>query len=322
MRIMTRFIALPIPAIIVCCAFLTACGGNRMTSVPLYIPSGPVSERILNEARIAGNIAFGLYQNGQYQQALTGYQTALSNLFLIDHEQEIANIRHNIAHIYIALAQYDKAQKETDLALDANRRFGFAGRIALNLATSARISERKKNPDPDKALALYREAILILFNNSGSRNDLAVQYNNCGYLLLGQKKYPEAIAEFSQAIRYAVSENFYAEIAAGYSGIGLANLAIGKPGDALVAFTSALNADKATENSPAIAQDLKNMGKACEALNKQELALEYYDRALRINMALRRFDRVRTDVEDLIRIQTALGNTEAVANLKRVLKDL
>lgn len=312
-------VALSLASVLVM-ALLAACGSSRMTAVPLYVPSGPVSERILSEARIAGNIAFGLYQNGQYRQALSGYQTALSNLFLIDHEQEIANIRHNLAQVYLALADYDKAQKETETALAANRRFGFATRVALNLATSAMISDRRGRPDA--ALALYREAIVILVNNSGSLRDLAIQYNNCGYLLLGQKKYPEAIPEFNQALRYALSDDAHAEIAASYSGIGRAQLALGQAEAALVSFSSALNADKATENSLAIAQDLKDIGRAWEALLQPEKAVGFYDRALRINTSLRRFDRMRKDINDLIRVQTGIGNTKAAAELRQVLRDL
>lgn len=297
-----------------------ACKSNRMRAVPLYVPKGPVNELIFNEARIAGNIAFGLYQKGQYRQALSGYQVTLSNLFLIDHEQEIANTRHNLAQVYLALGEYDQAQREAETALAANRRFGFATRVALDLATLAMLNERRGRPG--RALALYREAIVTLADNNGLARDLAIQYNNCGYLLLNQKKHLEAIAEFKLALRYALADEAHAEIAAAYRGIGRAQLALNAPEAALSSFVSALNADKAIEDSPAIAQSLKDIARAWEALGQLQNALEFYERALRINTSLQRFDRIKKDIGDLIRVQTALGNTKAIVELRQVLYDL
>jgi len=297
-----------------------ACSSDRMNAVAFYVPKGQVSERLVSESRIASTTAYGLYRSGQYLRALASYETSLSNLQMIDHEQEIANVRHNMASVHIALGNYRQAQNELDQALEANRRFGFAARVALNLAACGTIAERQKKPDD--ALAKYLEALRILQANEGAPGDIAQQYNNIGYVLRALKKHDEAIRYFTVGLRFSIPENLYGLIGEAYSGIGECYLALAQPALALTAFTSALNADKASENSLAIAADMKNLGLTDEALGMLPRAVAWFEKAIRINTSLKRLDRALADVDNLIRVQTALKNAVAVAELKRLRREI
>jgi len=295
---------------------LLSCGGSSKRTVPDYVPAGPVQERILKEARIYEANAFDQYEKREYRISVENYQTALSYLTLIDNQQEIALVRHNMANVLIAANNLTRAETELELALRANRGFGYPLPSAANLASLGTIYEERA--DLEKALSYYREALELLQKNRGASGAIARQHNNCGYILLKQGKREEAEEQFQIALRRAKSANAHAEVGAAYNGIGECQFARKQTDFAVNAFANALTANKAAESSEDIAISLKNLARAYEALGDTENAIDHAERAYNINSILHLDARVRDDLDDLIRLHTVAGNTARAAEYKRL----
>jgi tetratricopeptide (TPR) repeat protein len=325
---------IPISIFLIAAALIAcvSCSGRATRADPPYRPGGPVNERILNDARTLARGAFDQYERGMYRRSLASYQTVLSNLFLIDHQEEIAFVRHNMANTLIALRHLDRAEEELRLSRQANESFGprFAPRVAANLGSLGTIYEERGQFD--RALSHYREALTILKRNNGSANAIARQHNNCGFILLRQGRPEEAGAEFRLALRFANPANVYLEVGTAFSGIGRCQLALNMPDRALISFSNALTANKAAEAPAEIAASLKDLARAYEALGDPQKAIEHHDRALQVNLQLWLRDRItadttiisrlNADIRDLVRLHTAAGNTTAVQQLRPIIDDL
>jgi tetratricopeptide (TPR) repeat protein len=297
---------------------ILSCGGSSAGVKPDYVPAGPVQERILTEARVYEANAFDQYENRDYQPAIGNYQTALRLLTLIDNQQEIALVRHNMANVLIALHNHTGAENEIELSLRANRSFEYPLRIAANLASLGTIYEARS--DLDKALSYYSEALDLLLKNRGSANMTARQYNNCGYILLKQKKYDEAKKQFDLALSKAKSAYAHLEAGAAYSGIGKYQFEMKQMDLALRSFGNALIAYKAAESSENIAISLKDLALTYEAQGDTGKAIDHTERAYNINRMLQLENRWRQDLDVLIRLHTNAGNTARAEEYRRLLR--
>ena len=306
MRTTVRITLFLIAAALLC----AACGNSTK---PSYTPRGPVNEFILNEARTETRNAFDSYERGLYEQSLVSYENVLNKLHLIDNQEEIAFVRHNMANTLIALGKLDRAEKELRLSLKANESFGLGPRVAANQGSLGTIYEAKGQLDP--ALAYYREALETLKKNKGGAVAFARQYNNCGFILLKQGKHEEAMKEFELARKYAAPANAYLELGTAFSGIGKCQSALGKHELAKPAFLDALTAHKAAEAPLEIAANLKDLSRTYEKLGEREEAIDHGERALRINDQFKLLERLKTDYDDLLRLHAAAGNTGRIKEL-------
>jgi len=326
-----------IPFILMALA-LASCGGSPATRAEaVYTPIGPVNDRILTEARTEAVIAYDNYEKGNYSKSYESYQIVLTKLYQIDNQEEAALVRHNMANVLIAQKNYRQAEEELNFSLRVNRRLGgdaalraehrseFARREAANLASLGTIHEERG--ELDLALGNYREACELMEKHDAGKALIARQHNNCGYVLLKQAgrageeeqkkaKAEEAAREFRLALEFSRQVNDYPEIGSAFSGVARCQLAVGRPDLALISFTSALNANKAAEAPLAIAASLKDLARTHERVNDTEKAIDCHERALLINNSLKLYDRIRIDLDDLIRLHNAAGNTARVQELR------
>lgn len=289
-------------------------------TVRIFKPDGPARQQLLNKARVMSSVAFDNFQNGFLKKALDNYQSAVSNLTLIDNTIEIGRVYSNIGSVYIKMGNYTAARDWLSRALAIGKRYGDLVLQSDALNTLGLSYEVTTNFA--KALENYREIIKLIPPKREYYHILSKQFNNIGYLLYLGKEYTKAIQHFLRSIQFNRENRDLLVLAESYTYLGECYIALNRLQPALIYFLNALNADKANENPPGIAANLKNMGRVYMLLQRPGKAVQFFERAVQINLHLKLHSRVIKDLEYLITAARRSGLQQKADEYSRFLEKL
>lgn len=304
--IFKQFVLIAIPVLFICCGEKKPQNGNA--NIYIIKPHTPSRQMILNKARVLSSIAFDNFQNGLFKKALDSYQSAISNLTLIDNHLEIGRVYNNIGSVYLKTGKVNKAREWLTKAYKTGKRFNDIA-LQSEALNNIGLSWEIKN-DYSKALGNYRKIIRLVPPQRKYFHILSKQFNNVGYLLYLGKKYRPAIQHFIRSINFNKRNTDLNILAESYTYLGECYLNLKQTKLSLVYFVNALKTDKLNENPLGIAANLKNIGRVYLFMDKADQAVQYFERAVKINVQLKRYRRVIRDLEYLIEATKKTGDTK------------
>lgn len=289
-----------------------SCAGARTArpeppTISRYRPDGAAADRILSDARAAENGGAAAFEQGNYAAALGAWQSAASNLVLIDNRRELLRVQNGIALALVALGRLDDAETNIESNLATARAAGNRGETIGALTARGRLQEARR--DRDGALAAYRAALeLALGAKERDARMIAALWSGIAYIHYQQGDCPAALLYYGRSVQLGQRIRDYASLAEAYTYMGECYLVGKRHREATIAFENALAADRALENPAGIALGLRNLGRVAEAAGRPRDAVEPLERALRIHTSLNMPRRTLADLEILVRLHETLGN--------------
>jgi len=266
-------------ALVVIAALATAMA-SACSSAPKR-PSEVVA--IKNEAADYSRLADGFLAAGQYASALQYYGEALTSNLSVDNVEGSIIARSSLGRVYLALRQYNDAERELGDALEDARAFGRPWLIALCLSNLGEL--RYAGSDKDSADSLFAEAETLAVGNEAV---VALVAHNRGVVAMSRGDYAAAEAFLARSAALNERARRLSELAS--DRYVLASVAHAK-GDLAGAITwagKALAADKAAENAPGIGADLEALGQLQRKAGHDEAAFDLYRRAFGVWLSLNR----------------------------------
>lgn len=290
------------PAGLLCLAFLLhACAG----------PTAPVSQA----DRVARLQARGLraLQAASYRDAFAAFEEALALSEAIDHlPGQMAGLQ-GLAGVLLELTQWQDA--EPLLARAATLAALLGDRAAEAGIRAARGQARLQAGDRAAAEARLTEA-REAYTRLGDRTGAARTLTALGVLRREQGDLAGALAAQEDALRTLAAAG-PADRATAHLNLGRTLEALGRFPEARAQYEQALALDKVQETPAAIAADLKGLARLAEAEGDLAEALALHRRALAINERTGRADRAVADLAAIAALTRRLGREEEAAAAER-----
>ncbi len=254
------------------------------------------------EPVILGLLADCLLEMGQYDQALSHYEMALTQL---DNSADgnvthLAGILNKLGNYYLEVKDFSKAEPLLERALTLRlNHYGPDHLLVADVYNNLGIS-RLYSGDFAAALEYHRGALRIrLLHLSSPHEQLAQSYNNLAQCYQDAGEQDKAIEAYQRALaNYPDSRIFDAVRADALLNLGVAYLDLSEPDRSMEYFHQALqlyrNAGPGSENGVGLC--LNNLGNTWLYKDRPDLAQQYYEEAL--NVRTRLFGGVHPDVAE------------------------
>ncbi|MFX0092287.1 MAG: tetratricopeptide repeat protein [Candidatus Hodarchaeota archaeon] len=230
------------------------------------------------QATCLNNIGLHLYNQGQFDEALTHYQQALAIDEQLDDLEAKATSLNNIAGVLEAQGRIDEALKHYQQALIINEEVADLEGKATNLMNIGSLLYRQGRLK--EALNHYQQTLTI-HEQLGDLYGKARSLNNMGVLLKTHGKFREALAHYQQALSINEQLGDLKNKAVNLNNIGELFEPQGHLKEALTQYQQALSIFEQFEDVQRVIT-LSNIGRVLEAQGYPEKALEHYQQALAI----------------------------------------
>lgn len=238
---------------------------------------------IKNEAADYSRLADGFLAAGQYASALQYYGEALTSNLSVDNIEGSIMARSSLGRVYLALRQYNDAERELGDALEDARAFGKPSLMALCLSNLGEL--RYAGSDTDAADLLFAEAETLA---AGDEAVVALVAHNRGVVAMSRGDYAAAEAFLAKSAALNERARRLSELASDRYVLASLAHAKGDLADAITWADKALAADKAAENAPGIGADLEALAQLHRKAGHDDLAFDLYRRAFGVWLSLNR----------------------------------
>ena len=231
--------------------------------------------RLLHEAQTAFDAA-------EYEQALEKAQFALGQMD--EKNADFGNCLLLIGHIFLEKGEYDAAQQQYGLALEAFQKQGKQPEQTA-LALNGLGECLSKKSACGQAEPYYRQALRIRQRLFGEMHQsVADSYNNLANCLVQKGQYAAALTlhQKTLGIREKVLPPEHPDLATSHNNLGNCYLLAGNYQEALKHFEPALRIRQKVfgADHPKTAQVLNNLGNCYAAMGLRGEAIRYYQAAL------------------------------------------
>ncbi|MET0646583.1 MAG: protein kinase [Pyrinomonadaceae bacterium] len=161
-----------------------------------------MNDQLANGNLMLGNVRFGTL--GDLDQAERDYQQALQIARSYKLRRYEALAYHNLAALRERQARLDEADQLAERAREFFPLGGYRREADQTLMLAARI--KKRRGDFDGALPIFQE-LLGRAEQSGDKGLAGNLHRECGTVLYGQEKYPQALVHFREGANIAKSLN-------------------------------------------------------------------------------------------------------------------
>jgi len=190
-----------------------------------------------DEGTLLNNIARVYDALGQREKALTQYEQALAIMREVGDRSGEGTTLNNIAAVYSALGQKEKALEQYEQALAIMREVGDRSGEGTTLNNIARVYDALGQRE--KALTQYEQALAIM-REVGDRSGEGATLNNIAAVYSALEQKEKALAQFEQALAIIREVGDRSGEGTTLNNIGLVYSALGQKEKALVQFEQAL----------------------------------------------------------------------------------
>jgi CHAT domain-containing protein len=259
------------------------------------------------EAQTLKRIGAAYQPLGQYQNALSFYNQALSLSRKIKDRSRESETLNEIGCVYITLGDTRKALELCTRALQISRSIINRRNEARALNSLGEIHYGLGNLQ--HSLELYQQALAI-WHEVGDREGKALSLLNCGYTCsdLGQIK--EALAFFNQALSFWQAARHRRGEALTLTAIGRLYSRTGETQKALDFFQESMELIHVIGDPIEEARILNGMAYVYDGMGEKRRALEYYDRALSLFRDADYLNGEASTLGDAGGVWYSLGDTE------------
>lgn len=269
---------------------------------------------IKNEAAEYSRLADGFLAAGQYASALQYYGEALASNLSVDNVEGSIIARSSLGRVYLALRQFNDAERELGDSLEDARAFGKPALVALCLSNLGEL--RYAGSDKEAADRLFAEAEPLAV---GSEAVVALVAHNRGVVAMARGDYAAATAFLSKSAALNERARRLRELGSDRYVLASVANAQGDRAGALVWAGKALASDKAAENAPGIGADLEALAQLHRKEGHDELAFDLYRRAFGVWLSLNRESDGERCLAALIDLATRLGKESYIARYQALL---
>jgi tetratricopeptide (TPR) repeat protein len=258
-------------------------------------PERPAPPRLTEARRLAAQ-GSSWYRQGCVKRAEQYFYQALEASRLVDDAEGMVRAHNNLAVAAMAQGYYDEASAHLTRAWVLNDQAKSTDEAPLILGNLGSLAYKMGRYQ--EAEDFWRQA-LAAAEGGGRRSGLVLHLNNLGMLMRQGGRLAEAETMFRRALNLAGEGE---ESSTGNTHFQLALLAQTR-GDSITAerhLSLALELDRGAENPRGIAQDLKQLG----ILHQRQQS----------------WDRAAGELDRAIRLYAALGSTENVEEVFRLLE--
>jgi len=214
---------------------------------------------------------------GEYQNALTFYNQALSLIRKIRDRGSEGEVLNDLGCVYNNLGESQKALNLCTQALESGRAFGNQREEARALNNLGEIYYALGKLQ--QSLDFYKQA-LSLWRDSGNRQGLALTLLNFGYTYSDLGQMGEALDSYNQALALWQRATDQRGQAVTLSAVGRLYSRMGETQKALDFFERAMQLSRIIGDPIEEARVLNGMAYIYNGLGQKQRALEFYDRAL------------------------------------------
>lgn len=231
------------------------------------------------EADSLNNIGYALFRQGEYQEAVKQFQSAIATAQAIGYLKGTGMGRNGYGLVWLALNEYANAQNDFEAAMSLFKEADYPQGEAYALSNIGTV--HTSSGSYDKALKAYLEALRIdeALNN---RDEMATVYNNIGLVNARQNNFEAANTYYDKALNIYEADGNDLGRADTYMNLGSFFQNFGYFEEATGFFNQALSLSKTLDSPSRIAGALNALGYAFELSNDSENALRYYSQALQL----------------------------------------
>lgn len=292
-------------------ALAIAAAGSACSSAPKR-PSEVVA--VKNEAADYSRLADGFLAAGQYASALQYYGEALTSNLSVDNIEGSIIARSSLGRVYLALRQYNDAERELGDALEDARAFGKPALIALCLSNLGEL--RYAGNDKAAADSLFTEAETLAVSNEAV---VALVAHNRGVVAMSRGDYAAAEAFLAKSAALNERARRLSELASDRYVLASVAHAKGDLPGAIAWAGKALAADKAAENAPGIGADLEALAQLHRKAGHDDIAFDLYRRAFGVWLSLNRESDGERCLVALADLAASLGKESYLARYQALL---
>ncbi|HEY9880624.1 MAG TPA: CHAT domain-containing protein [Leptolyngbyaceae cyanobacterium] len=270
-------------------------------SITLFSSMGTDSIEIARKVDLTGVIISRLHNlgqayvyTGQYPNAVTVLQEALSLSRLHRSIRDEANSLGNLGRLHYQLGQYPQAIESLQKSIALSRQTGQVQGLAIDLGTLG--GAYLEVGETEQAITLLREALTIAQQNNDTYAQLSTLIT-LGGAYGTSDDYELAIEPLQQAVAISQSVNEPQSTAAALSNLGLAFLKLEQYSAALENFQQALQITQTLGNLPGQAKVLGDLGRTYMLLEQYPQATDSLYQSIDLLSSLR-----NTDLSDADRI--------------------
>jgi len=294
-----------------CAAIIAVALASACSSMPKR-PSEVVA--IKNEAAEYSRLADGFLAAGHYASALQYYGEALTSNLSVDNIEGSIIARSSLGRVYLAMRQFNDAERELGDSLEDARAFGKPALVALCLSNLGEL--RYAGSDKEAADRLFAEAEPLAVGNEAV---VALVAHNRGVVAMARGDYAAATVFLNKSAAMNERARRLRELGSDRYVLAAVANAQGDLAGALVWAGKALAADKAAENAPGIGADLEALAQLHRKDGHGELAFDLYRRAFGVWLSLNREPDGERCLAALIDIATSLGKESYIARYQALL---
>lgn len=269
---------------------------------------------IKNEAAEYSRLADGFLAAGQYASALQYYGEALASNLSVDNIEGSIVARSSLGRVYLALRQFNDAERELGDALEDARAFGKSTLIALCLSNLGEL--RYAGSDRESADTLFAEAEALAVGNEAV---VALVAHNRGVVAMARGDYAAAETFLGKSASLNERARRQRELASDRYALASVANARGDLAGALSWAGKALASDKAAENAPGIGADLEALAQLNHKAGHDELAFDLYRRAFGVWLSLNREPDGERCLAALFELATSLGKESYISRYQALL---
>jgi tetratricopeptide (TPR) repeat protein len=249
------------------------------------------------KAGIYGQLGRTIYNQGEYEEAITFYEKSheIYEKILPPNHINLAASYNNIGLVYDGMGEYSKALTYYEKALEIQQKSLPLYHSTLAVFYNNISTAYRKMGKYSKALSSHEKALEIQQKSLPSNHpDLAASYNNIGLVYYKMGEYSKALPFFEKALE--IWQTFlpsnHPDLAMSYNDISLVYAGMGEYSKALTFCEKAFEIQQKAlpSNHPDLALSYNNIGmvyynmcKCSKALSSHEKALEIRQKSLPSN---------------------------------------
>ncbi|CAF1166187.1 unnamed protein product [Adineta steineri] len=229
------------------------------------------------------------YNQGQYQEALSSHEKALTirQQLLPSSHPDLGASYNNIGVVYYNMGDYPKSLSSYEKALTIQQQSLSSNHPDLGASYNNIGNVYQNMDDYPKALSSHEKALAIRQQSLPSNHpDLAMSYNNIGMVYYSMSEYPKALSYYEKdlAILQQSLPSNHPDLGASHNNIGNVYQNMDDYPKALLSHEKALaiRQQSLPSNHPDLGGSYNNIGTVYQNMGNYSKAHSFYERAVQI----------------------------------------